>query len=144
LRRVGPDQMVMLSDDELRELATFPPIINMRITHDVIPQWPIKLNLVHGEYDVGNPLPLTVGDILYMIHSSMHRRISRQDWARLDQSEETAIALAYTRRCRSIPSLAGMEASRGVKRVDYLMDRHVFRGLKVADGDGSYHWKLLT
>jgi hypothetical protein len=144
LRRVGPYQMVMLSNDELREHATFPPIINMCITHDVIPQWPIRLNLAHGEYDIGDPLPLTVGDILYMIHSSLHRRISRQDWARLDQSEKTAIARAYTRRCMSIPSLAEIEAGQGVKRVDYLMDRHVFRGLRVAEGDSSYHWKLLT
>ncbi|KAJ8590733.1 hypothetical protein M405DRAFT_145831 [Rhizopogon salebrosus TDB-379] len=145
LRRVGPEQMVMLSDDELREHATFPPITNMRITHDAIPQWPVELNLVHGEYDVGNPLPLTVGDVLYMIHSSMHRQISHQDWARLSQSEETAIARAYTRRYRGIPSSAEMEASQGVKRVDYLMDRHVFRGLiRAGGGDGFYHWKLLT
>jgi hypothetical protein len=134
----------MLSGDELREHATFPAITNMRITHDAIPQWPIKLNLVHGEYDVGNPLPLTVGDILYTIHSSLHRRISRQDWARLDQSEKPAVMRAYTRRYRSIPSSAEIERRRRVKRVDCLMDRHVFRGLRVAEGDSSYHWKLLT
>lgn len=111
----------------------------------IIPQWPIELSLcVHGGYDVGNPL-LSVGDVLYMIHSSLHRRISHQDWARLDQDEKIAITRAYTRRCRSIPSAAEFEASEGVKRVDYLMDRHVFRGLvRAMEGDGFYHWKLLT
>lgn len=137
--------MVMLSPDELREPATFPTITSMRITHDAIPQWPIDLQYVHGEYDAGNPLPLTVGDVLYMIHSSLQRQISHSDWARLSQSEETAIARAYTRRYRSIPSSAELEARQGVKRVDYLMDRHVFRGLiRAADGDGFYNWRLLT
>ncbi|OAX38782.1 hypothetical protein K503DRAFT_770130 [Rhizopogon vinicolor AM-OR11-026] len=145
LRRAGPNNMVMLSVEELREHATAPTITSMRITHDAIPQWPIDLEFVHGEYDAMNPLPLTVGDILWMIHSSLHRQISHPDWARLSQSEETAIARAYTRRYRSSPSSAQMEASQGVKRVDYLMDRHVFRGLvRAADGDGFYHWRLLT
>jgi hypothetical protein len=144
-RRAGSNHMVMLSPDELREPATFPTITSMRITHDAIPQWPIDLQYVHGEYDAGNPLPLTVGDVLYMIHSSLQRQISHSDWARLSQSEETAIARAYTRRYRSIPSSAELEARQGVKRVDYLMDRHVFRGLiRAADGDGFYNWRLLT
>lgn len=145
MRRASPTQSVMLSVDELREPATFPTITSMRITHDFIPWWPIDLQYVHGEYDAGNQLPLTVGDVLWMIHSSLHRQISHQDWARLSQSEETAIARAYTRRYRSIPSSAEFEASQGVKRVDYLMDRHVFRGLvRSSDQDGFYHWKLLT
>jgi hypothetical protein len=145
LRRAGPDHMVMLSVEELREPATIPTITTMRITHDAIPHWPIDFEFVHGEYDAMNPLPITVGDVLWMIHSSLHRQISHQDWARLGQSEVTAIARAYTRRYRSIPSSAQIEASQGVKRVDYLMDRYVFRGLvRAPDGDGFYHWKLLT
>ncbi|KAG1748460.1 uncharacterized protein EDB91DRAFT_1235742 [Suillus paluster] len=120
LRRVGPNQTAMISVEELREPATFPTITSMRITHDAIPQWPIRL-------------------------ASSFMAISHSDWAQLSQSEENAIARAYTRRYRSIPSSAQLEASQGVKRVDYLTDRHVFRGLvRAADEDGFYHWKLLT
>lgn len=145
LRRIGPNQSVMVSADELREPATFPNITRMRITHDAIPRWPIDLDLVHGEYDISGPLPITVGDVLWMIHSSLHRQIHHSDWASLSRSEETAIARAYTRRYRSIPSSAQLEASQGVKRIDYLMERHVFRGLvKAPDEDGFSHWKLLT
>ncbi|KAG2142202.1 hypothetical protein BD769DRAFT_1626072 [Suillus cothurnatus] len=120
LRRVGPNHTTMVSVEELREPATFPTITRMRITHDAIPQWPIDLELVHGEYDISGALPITVGD-------------------------KTAIARAYTRRYRSIPSSAQLEASQGVKRIDYLMDRHVFRGLvRAPDEDGVSHWRLLT
>ncbi|KAG2357816.1 hypothetical protein BDR07DRAFT_347064 [Suillus spraguei] len=145
LRRIGPNQSVMVSADELREPATFPTITRMRITHDAIPQWPIELDLVHGEYDISGALPITVGDVLWMIHSSLHRQIHHSDWASLSRSDETAIARAYTRRYRSIPSSAQLEASQGVKRIDYLMERHVFRGLvRAHDEDGFSHWKLLT
>jgi len=145
LRRVGPNHTTMVSVEELREPATFPTITRMRITHDAIPQWPIDLELVHGEYDISGALPITVGDVLWLIHSSLHRQISHSDWAQLSQSEETAIARAYTRRYRSIPSSAQLEASQGVKRIDYLMDRHVFRGLvRAPDEDGFSHWRLLT
>jgi hypothetical protein len=60
-------------------------------------------------------------------------------------SEEIAIARAYTRRCRSIPSVSQLEASQGVKRVDFLLDRFIFRGLIRAPGEDGYdEWKLIV
>jgi hypothetical protein len=60
-------------------------------------------------------------------------------------SEEIAIARAYTRRCRSIPSVAQLEASQGVKRVDFLLDKFIFRGLIRAHGGDRYdEWRLVV
>ncbi|KAH7920761.1 hypothetical protein BV22DRAFT_778543 [Leucogyrophana mollusca] len=143
LRWIGPGQSVAISVDELREPATYPSITSLRITHDAIPNWPIDLEENGDAYAA--PVPITLGDILYSIHASLHRQITHQDWAQLSLSEETAIARAYTRRCRSVPSAAQLEASQGVKRVDYLLDKHFFRGLvRAPDEDGFYHWTLLT
>ena len=146
LRSVGPGQSTVLSADELHEPATYPSITRMRITHDAIPQWPIDLEFHYDGYtSPASPPPITLGDVLYMIHFSLHRQITHQDWARLSLSEETAIARAYTRRCRSVPSSAQVEASQGVKRIDYLLDKHAFRGLiRTHDEDGFYHWRLIT
>ncbi|KAF8551800.1 hypothetical protein OG21DRAFT_1512346 [Imleria badia] len=143
---VGPGQSVVISADELHEPATYPSVTQMRITHDAIPRWPIDLEFHYDGYSVPTaPPPITLGDVLYMIHSSLHRQITHQDWAQLGVSEETAIARAYTRRCKSVPSSAQVEANRGVKRIDYLKERHVFRGLiRTHDEGGFYHWRLIT
>ncbi|KAF7976650.1 hypothetical protein HWV62_5977 [Athelia sp. TMB] len=143
-----------LSMEELREPATHPPITHMRITCDAIPQWPIELE--YHPYDAsgqhlslpsagGGVPPVSLGDVLFAIHSALHTQISHLDWGRLTISEETAIARAYTRRCRSAPSIEQLEASQGVKRVDFLLDRFVFRGLVRAPGDEGFNeWKLIV
>lgn len=146
LRWVGPGQSAVISADELHEPSTYPSVARMRISHDAIPRWPIDLEFHYDGYTNPTLAPsITLGDVLYMIHSSLHRQITHQDWARLSLSEETAIARAYTRRCRSVPSSASVEASQGVKRIDYLREKHIFRGLiRTHDEDGFYHWRLIT
>ncbi|KAG2146833.1 hypothetical protein DEU56DRAFT_786750 [Suillus clintonianus] len=130
--------MAMVPEERLQMPATTPTITSMRIIHDAIPEWPIDL-------DFDSDAPITVGDVLRMIHSSLHLQISHSNWALLTQSEETEIARAYTARYRSIPSSAELEASEGVKRVDYLMGKHIFKGLvKAPDADGVCHWKMIT
>ncbi|KAG8217036.1 hypothetical protein J3R82DRAFT_7352 [Butyriboletus roseoflavus] len=142
----GHGQSALISGDDLREPATYPSIPQMRISHDAIPQWPIDLAFHYDGYTAPTTSSsITLGDVLYMIHSSLHRQITHQDWAQLSASEETAITRAYTRRYRSVPSSAQVEASQGVKRIDYMLDRHVFRGLiRTHDEDGLYHWRLIT
>jgi hypothetical protein len=126
----------------------------MRIICDVIPQWPIELE--YTPYDIrGEPVsmpsingsvpPISLGDVLYAIHRALHTQITHLDWGRLTLSEEIATARAYTRRCRSVPSVAQYEASEGVKRVDFLLERYVFKGLVRAPGEDGYdEWKLIV
>ncbi|KAF9232431.1 hypothetical protein BU15DRAFT_10476, partial [Melanogaster broomeanus] len=141
---IGPGQTAPITPDELREPATDPSITRMRITHDAIPDWPIDIQY-HDYTASTTPFPITLGDVLYLIHSSLHRQITHQDWAQLSLSEETAIARAYTRRRKSVPSAAQEQASQGVKRIDYLREKHIFRGLVgTHDEDGFHHWKLIT
>ena len=90
-----------ISDAELRLPATNPPIMQMRISHNAIPQWPIDLDF-QSDLHTTIPTPIRVGDVLYQIHSSLHTQITHQDWARLSLREETVIARAYTRRCKSV------------------------------------------
>ena len=88
--------------------------------------------------------PITLGDILVAIHQKMHQRITHNDWGRLSMSEEAHISRAFTRRCRreSMRNEGGFssnmelpERQQGVKVVDFLLERHIFRGL-VRSEDG--------
>jgi len=88
--------------------------------------------------------PINLGDILVAIHQKMHQRITHQDWGRLSMSEEALISRAFTRRCRmeSMRNDATFhsdvelpERQQGVKVVDFLLGRHIFRGL-VRSEDG--------
>lgn len=142
MRVLATEQFVLISEGELRQAATTPPVTKMRIIHDAIPQWPIDIELRYNEYTSGT---ITVGDVLRMIYHSVRRQISHADWAMVNHWERRAISHAYTRRYSSVPQLAQLEASRGVRRVDYLRDRHVFRGLiKTYDTDGFWCWKMIT
>jgi hypothetical protein len=156
MRLVAPGQSALLTLDDLSQPATHPPITRLRIVCDAIPQWPTELQynpyaaaaaaipLSAGGGGGGAP-PITLGDVLIALHRSLQLRISHLDWARLNVSEETAVARAYTRRCRAVPHLAQFEASQGVRRVDYLLDRVVFRGLVRVHGvDGFETLRLVT
>jgi len=93
----------------------------------------------------GTVPPISLGDVLFAIHRALHTQITHLDWGRLTLSEEIAIARAYTRRCRSSPSTSQLEASEGVKRIDFLLDRFMFRGLIRAPGEDGYdEWKLIV
>ena len=38
-----------------------------------------------------------------------------------------------------------LETTQGVKRVDYLKEKYIFRGLvKAHDEEGFFHWRLIT
>lgn len=141
LKYMGPGHVVPLSPDELQQAATWPTITRLRIICDLIPQWPIDIQFdpgyvgPHGTPPGYQPPPITLGDILVRIYEHLGQRITHMDWAGLSPQDETAIARAYTTRCKSLGSLEAVERSHGVKRIDYCSGKVWFRGLtRVGDG----------
>ena len=129
---------------ELSQFATNPPITQMRITHHSIPQWPIDLKLQCYDYHMyGGWLPhLSVGDVLYQIHKSLHQLTTHSDWHCLSGSKRVKVTRAWYRRCESMSLVNAYE---GVRRVDYLKEKHMFAGLvKAHDEEGFSCWKLIT
>ena len=145
-----------LTLDELSQQATHPGVTRIKIVCDAISQWPIVLEPQHdrpstsGSGYLSVPAassygPITVGDILVAIHRVMQTQISHRDWVRLSAEQESSIARAYTRRCRTFPSAEEFEARQGVRKVDYLLDRFVFRGLtRIGRDDGFETVRLLV
>ncbi|KAJ7686551.1 hypothetical protein B0H17DRAFT_1071944 [Mycena rosella] len=146
-RIVGHQQVVPLSVGEYQAPAFCPPVTKLRIVCDMIPNWPVDLAFGAGMGGYGTGMqapPITLGDVLVAIHQRMHQRITHLDWERLSMSEEAAISRAFTRRCRTESARHEgtyhsdselPERQQGVKIVDYLLGRHMFRGL-VRSEDG--------
>ncbi|KAI0832933.1 hypothetical protein BC628DRAFT_1407292 [Trametes gibbosa] len=152
-----------LTLEELREPATFPTVRRMTISCEALAEWPVVLEphstsrdrsrerspfLGVSAYPAGasaDDAPITVYDVLMAIHRTVQRQISHVDWARLTRAQTQAVSRAYTRRCRTFPSAAAFEEAQGVRRVDYLLEAYMFRGL-VRDNlqDGFSKMKLIV
>ncbi|KAJ7749417.1 hypothetical protein B0H16DRAFT_1551424 [Mycena metata] len=137
--RAHPPQGGPLSAAEIREPAFHPPITALRILHPRIPFWPVDLAL-HAELAAQNPTPISLGDVLVSLHRAMHERISHADWETLSTEDAQAVTKAFTHRCRSEAVRSGAlpaqlrdrevaERNKGVKRVDFLLGKTVFKGL---------------
>lgn len=138
--------MAILTHEEASQPATYPPVYRMRIKIDRQPQWPVELQYNYrmspslGVDAIPPQVPISLGDVLIMIHRSMQTPISHLDWGRLTSSETAAVTRAYARRVAGNPS----EAALGVKRVDYLLDRYMFRGLVRTKGEHGWEtFKLV-
>ncbi|KAK0496546.1 hypothetical protein EDD18DRAFT_1105654 [Armillaria luteobubalina] len=128
LIRVDNMNMVPLNMNELSGAATRPHIQRMTIVCDAMPYWPIFI----GDGSRG----LSLGEVLQGIYRSMMWRVSRFEWERFPEGDRTAVAKAFTRRCRALGNsqLENAERQDGVKRVDFLLGKTMFKGLVVESG----------
>ncbi|KAI0340795.1 hypothetical protein BDW22DRAFT_1333670 [Trametopsis cervina] len=143
----GPSSGTSLSRDELSQLVCWPGVTRMVITCDEIPQWNVVLEPYQERPSNNGYLsiptddvntPITVNDVLFAIHKMLHRQIRHRDWVALSNEKATAVARAYTRRCRTFPSTQAFEESQGVRRVDYLEDKYMFKGLVRQRGEQGF------
>ncbi|KAK0204230.1 hypothetical protein DFS33DRAFT_1337768 [Desarmillaria ectypa] len=122
------DMQVPLGMNELKGPATHPHIQYITIICDAMPYWPITI----GDGSGG----LALGDVLQGLYCMMMWRIGRAEWQRFPEGDKAAIAKAFVRRCRALrnPQLENAERQDGVKRVDLLLGKTMFRGLVVEGG----------
>jgi len=148
--RAGNTHGTPLSVDELKQQATHPGVTRMTIVIDGIPQWPVRLSQsnnptasylsVPDQWSTAleQHTPITLGDILVALHRMLQMQVSHRDWVKLSQDESTVVARAYTRRCRTFGSEDRFLASQGVRRVDYLKDKYIFKGLVRMRGEDGF------
>ncbi|TBU58608.1 hypothetical protein BD310DRAFT_452742 [Dichomitus squalens] len=148
-----------LTLDELLEPATHPATYRMTIKCDLIPEWPINLEqhttprersrerspfLSVSMHETENA-PITVYDVLMALYKTVQSRIRQSDWVRLSTRRMNKVSAAYSRRCRNFPSVQAFEEAQGVRRVDYLGEKYMFRGIMRENGpDGFTKMKLLV
>ncbi|TFK95821.1 hypothetical protein BDV98DRAFT_577088 [Pterulicium gracile] len=121
----------LLNSVELSQSAMYPQRTSLRVICDPIPQWP--MDLVYS--GCGAPPPITLGDVLSVVHTKLREGITSADWRRLTQGARMDVANTYRRRCRNAGEWEAAERAQGVKKVDFLNGRTTFMGLKwVGDG----------
>ncbi|KAF7320684.1 hypothetical protein HMN09_00153600 [Mycena chlorophos] len=148
-----------LTSEELREPAFYPTRTAVRIMHPRLAFYPIDLNqpeLAEGVAAAAFP-PIALGDVLVAIHRSLHTRITPDDWEVLSQEEQAAVGQAFTRRCRNeaaastggVPAahwkeIETAERNEGVKRVDFLVGKTMFKGLVRSEEDPDGVFRFIS
>ncbi|KAJ7667284.1 hypothetical protein B0H17DRAFT_871225, partial [Mycena rosella] len=112
----------------ISEPAFHPPLTSLRILHPRIPFWPIDLTLP-AELAATAPVPISFGDVLVALHRTLHERIAHADWDGLSKENAEAVTKAFAHRCRAEAVRSGVPPEPGVKRVDFLLGKTVFKGL---------------
>ncbi|KAJ7167972.1 hypothetical protein C8R46DRAFT_1191941 [Mycena filopes] len=147
-----PPQSAVVGANEIREPAFHPPMTKLRILHPRLPFWPIDLALPPTAQ--GAP-PISFGDVLITVHRTMHQRITHADWATLGKEDEARVTRAFTARCRAEAVRSGVPPAQlrdrevavrnqGVKRVDFLLGKTVFKGLSRSPADPEGCLRLVT
>ncbi|KAI0092150.1 hypothetical protein BDY19DRAFT_928545 [Irpex rosettiformis] len=154
LHQHGAKQGTPLSQEELSQIACWPGATRMVITCDDVPDWKVVLEPYHERPSNNGYLtvpaddinkPINVNDVLFAIHKLFQRQVRHREWVGLSDSKATAVARAYTRRCRTFPSTQAFEESQGVRRVDFLEDRYMLKGLVRQRGEqGFENLRLLV
>ena len=113
---------------ELSQLATSPPLTTMNIVCDIFPEsWPIEIR--QTEY-------ITLEDVLEAIYTTLGRKITRELYDSLKGVKRERVKAAYTQRCNmgADEQERELRKSRGVTRIDCLLDHTLFAGLSVYPG----------
>jgi hypothetical protein len=125
--------------------ATNPRISRVRIVHEDLPYWPVRIRNSHGG-------AITVNDVLRGVHHWLHTPVTHEEWARVakDEGGQMRVARAFSKRWKASPDIR--EKGRGVKRIDYLWlwAKHgkrdiIFKGF-VREGAGPRGeiWRLIV
>ncbi|KAL5522914.1 hypothetical protein ACEPAF_1181 [Sanghuangporus sanghuang] len=115
---------------QLNEGAMNPEPVRMKITHPKLP-WTIHVDARSSAG--GQTCIVTIGHLLSTIYGELMRPVySRDFWNDiLSEEDRKRIHDAWAARCNG----DHVVAQQGIKRVDFLLDRYVFEGLRrVGDG----------
>lgn len=110
---------------ELNEPATSPPL------HSLV----IICSLVPWEFPVGPRVPgthVSVLDVLYCLFRHLRLAVSREEYdTQAAGMTRVAVDSAYHARCARVrdPQMRAAEEAKGIKRVDFLQGRNIFKGL---------------
>ncbi|KAJ7029000.1 hypothetical protein C8F04DRAFT_935580, partial [Mycena alexandri] len=124
--------------EDFTESAFHPPLMSLQIVHPRLPFWPVELApSIAGS----NSTPMmNISNVLRGLHQGLHKHMGQVDWNSLTEGDQQAVTGAFKARCRaeavriggSPEQLRNWEIktiSEGVRRVDFLQGRTMFKGL---------------
>jgi len=120
-----------LSPAQLREPATRPPLSEFEIRISGY-QWTVKITPWAPSGPDGSG-PVTVLDVLDHLYGSMHTAVTREEYNRATPALRTSLSHAFAARIGAIwdPVSREVEMSKGLKRLDFLLGKDLFDGLRL-------------
>lgn len=118
--------------DTVAQPATHPPLPELVIMCDYLP-WHIVVKPVpSASWSPGAPHIVTVGDVLHTIHRMLRLAVSEREFTTLPPDSQARVTMAFDARiAQADPRLRATETSKGIKRVDFLMESRSFIGLSM-------------
>jgi hypothetical protein len=125
-----------LQAHELLEAATQPPLPQLSIKCPELFPWTIT---VESSVPGSN---VTVEDVFRTMYRELRPSVSPEEYEGLALARRPAVNKAYHERCQRItdPQLQDREQSRGIRKVDFLQDMIIFKGLSLHPDRN--HWEL--
>lgn len=120
----------------LNEPATQPPLASLIL---ISPRLPWQLEVAPQ----GSRSFLTVADVLHGLYTGLRIAVSKEEYERQGEGSQRKISLAYYNRWERIanPNDREKERMKGVKRIDFLMGKNLFKGLSRAP-NSPHIWTL--
>ncbi|KAF5317508.1 hypothetical protein D9619_013132 [Psilocybe cf. subviscida] len=106
------------------------------ITNRDLRQWPICINMPHSGQ------PIRVRDVFLFIHQSLAEPLTQHELVMLGDRRVEACQRHFQKRCEQSPDFTHIEERRGMKRVDLLKGRRLFRMLAPMPGN-PFHFELV-
>jgi hypothetical protein len=117
-----------------------PPLTNCRVVSPLIP-WVLEIS-AHGTKPY-----ITVLNFLADIYNCLKRPIERKIYDPLPANYKNQVDYTYRQRCMKLPDeeLVVEALEQGIKRVDFLLERHYYIGLyQVKDMFQTFEIKFAT
>ncbi|EKM75317.1 hypothetical protein AGABI1DRAFT_64678 [Agaricus bisporus var. burnettii JB137-S8] len=125
-----------LQAHELAEAATKPPLPQLFIKCPELFPWTITVEpSLPGSH-------VTVEDVFRTLYRELRPSVSPNEYEALTHTRKLAVGKAYHERCQRIADhqLQAREQSRGIRKVDFLQDMIIFKGLSLHTDRN--HWEL--
>jgi len=104
--------------------AVEPPVNTMRLVSKDMP-WIITIKKSTGY--------ISIGDVYEAIYTQMQEPIIHSEWRLMGSSQQKKVAQRFRQRNELLRSMGREEDTRGIRRVDYCLNKVAFVGLKQDD-----------
>ena len=120
--------LISVHNGYLHQVACYPAATKMIIScdglHPFADSW--KIVIEPGRH-------INVGDVLHGIHTALQTPVNHEEWSRLNSFQRYDPSKAYTKRVEG----ADYERVQGVRRVDFLGEKHWFAGITRVKDDSK-------
>ncbi|KAG8816573.1 hypothetical protein FRB91_005601 [Serendipita sp. 411] len=128
----------------LNHSAVDPPVSSMRLICKDMP-WMITIRKKDNSI-------VTIGDVFEAIYTQMQESIIHSEWRLMGPAVQKQVSNRFQQRLEQMAAVGQVEESRGIRRVDFLLGKTAFIGLKsdpktlsklVGDIDIQNAWLLV-